>query len=445
MSSIRSNLSAVAVLESLRSAQSAITKTQRQISTGLRVSEASNNASYWSISTKMKSDIGALGAVQDTLRQSIATINTFSSALDKTLDHLNRIKKGIVAASQPGADISAIQTEISAHIKGVKNIAASATINGQNWLSGAAGTVNLVVSYDGSGSKVNTLPVDTSQTVLFADPDTGAGGILSRVAVIDITVALPLRLTSPGPGGQTRSQGSLTPSVVRTGTAGPDTLVGGAGNDMLTGGLGKDVLYGGAGADTFVLAAATQSPIAPSARDVIMDWEIGDRIDLDAIDASTSLAGHQSLVFVGQGAVSNSVQSGRVKYFHDNGNTYVVGDVTGDGQADFKIDIQGLHTLVVDTDRSEIYAAALKTVDDAINRVVQGEAHLGATKALLESQGEFINVLSDALMTGVGAFVDADMNEASTRLNALGARQQLGLQALSIANENSQLILKLLA
>jgi flagellin len=445
MSSIRVNLSAIVALESLRSVQGALNKTQKQISTGLRVSAASDNASYWSISTKMKSDIGALGAVRDSIKQSIATINTFSSALDKTLDHLNSIKKGLVAAVQPGADITAIQAEISAHIKVMKNIAASATINGQNWLAGAGRMVNLVISYDGSASKVNTLPVDTSQTVLFADPSTGAGGILGDVAAINITAPLPFRLTSLDPSGQIKSIGSLSPSRALTGTAGADTLSGGAGNDTLTGGLGKDVLYGGAGADTFVFTSASESPVATIARDVIMDWEIGDRIDLDAIDASASQAGHQSLAFVGVGPVSNSVNSGQVKYFHDNGNTYVVGDVTGDGVADFKIDIRGLHTLTVDNDRSEIDAAILETVDDAINRVVQGEAYLGATKALLETQEEFINVLSDALTTGAGAFVDVDMNEASTRLNALEIRQQLSVQALSIANENNQLILKLLA
>jgi flagellin len=180
-------------------------------------------------------------------------------------------------------------------------------------------------------------------------------------------------------------------------------------------------------------------------RDVIKDWESGDRIDLSAIDASLSQPGHQSLVFLGLGTVSNTVASGKVKYFHDNGNTFIVGDMSGDNTADFKIEITGIHTLDIDNDRSEFYAAALRTVDDAINRVVEAEGRLGATKALLETQGEFISVLSDALTAGVSAFVDADMNVTSTRLKALEAQQQLGLQALSIANENSQLILELLA
>ena len=47
------------------------------------------------------------------------------------------------------------------------------------------------------------------------------------------------------------------------------------------------------------------------------------------------------------------------------------------------------------------------------------------------------------LTTGVSSLVDADMNEASTKLQALQTQQQLGVQSLSIANQSSQIILKL--
>jgi flagellin len=88
-------------------------------------------------------------------------------------------------------------------------------------------------------------------------------------------------------------------------------------------------------------------------------------------------------------------------------------------------------------------AKALETIDKAIADVTKGSATLGANKALLETQEEFIGVLTDSLTAGVSAFVDADMNEASTRNQALQTQQQLGVQALSMANQNSQMILKL--
>jgi flagellin len=208
-------------------------------------------------------------------------------------------------------------------------------------------------------------------------------------------------------------------------------------------------LLGGAGADIFVFTSADNSPLSATKRDMIMDWESIDQLDLSAIGASTTRPERQNLVFVGHGSADEMVGAGQAKYFHDNGCTYVVGDVSGDGQADFKIEIAGVHTLMADTTGADLYAEtlrteALKTVDRAITDVIEASARLGATKAILKTQEEFIGVLSDALTAGVSAFVDADMPEASARLQALQARQQLGIQALSIVNDNSQLLLKLL-
>ncbi|MGO4574380.1 flagellin N-terminal helical domain-containing protein, partial [Microvirga sp. 2TAF3] len=267
MASINTNLSAMTALQSLKTTQNSLSKTQGQISTGLRVGEASHNASYWSIATQMKSDNGALGAVKDSISQSKAMIDTFSSALDKTLVYLNKMKEGLVAASQPGADLAAIQTEIDTNLEGLKSAGSSATFNGQNWLMGvgSATDVKVVTSYDGNAQKVGQLTIDTTKTVLFAAADGTGAGLLSGV-------------------------------MTMTGAAG-------------------------------------------------------------AINQGADAAANAARV-----------------------------------------------------------AAALTAVDDAINSVTTGSATLGANKALLETQESFIGVLSDSLTAGVSAFVDADMNEASTRL-----------------------------
>ena len=68
---------------------------------------------------------------------------------------------------------------------------------------------------------------------------------------------------------------------------------------------------------------------------------------------------------------------------------------------------------------------------------------LGAAKSRIDLQKDFVSKLMDAVDTGVGQLVDADMNEESTRLQALQVRQQLGVQALSIANQSAQMILRL--
>ena len=82
-------------------------------------------------------------------------------------------------------------------------------------------------------------------------------------------------------------------------------------------------------------------------------------------------------------------------------------------------------------------------IDTAISQITSAGAALGGTKTNIDNQSTFVSSLSDAITSGVGSLVDADMNVASTRLQALQTQQQLGVQSLSIANQNSQMILKL--
>jgi flagellin len=88
-------------------------------------------------------------------------------------------------------------------------------------------------------------------------------------------------------------------------------------------------------------------------------------------------------------------------------------------------------------------ADTLSNADKAIADLTTYAAEIGATQSRVTSQNEFIKTMTEALTTGVSSLVDADMNEASTRLQALQTQQQLGVQALSIANQNAQMILKL--
>lgn len=85
-------------------------------------------------------------------------------------------------------------------------------------------------------------------------------------------------------------------------------------------------------------------------------------------------------------------------------------------------------------------AATSQTALDAMRAAA---ATMGASKARIDSQLEFTGKLMDAIDRGVGVLVDADMNAESARLSALQTQQQLGVQALSIANQNSQSILSL--
>ncbi|MGO4831486.1 flagellin [Rhizobiaceae sp. 2RAB30] len=82
-------------------------------------------------------------------------------------------------------------------------------------------------------------------------------------------------------------------------------------------------------------------------------------------------------------------------------------------------------------------------VDGALQDMTSAASDLGAAKSRIAMQLDFAADLMDAIERGVGTLVDADMNEESTRLQALQVQQQLGIQALSIANAGVQGVMKL--
>ena len=96
-------------------------------------------------------------------------------------------------------------------------------------------------------------------------------------------------------------------------------------------------------------------------------------------------------------------------------------------------------TSVTATNASDMLSA----VNQALSAVTNYAATIGATQNRMTAMTNFNNSLTTNYANGVSALVDANMNTASTRLQALQTQEQLGIQSLSIANQNAQLILKL--
>lgn len=115
---------------------------------------------------------------------------------------------------------------------------------------------------------------------------------------------------------------------------------------------------------------------------------------------------------------------------NNGGVTYSVADLDISALTNSDNDLQDLEQMIT-------------WVDTAITNMTASAADLGAVKQRVGLQQEFVNSLMDAINRGIGTLVDADMNEESTKLQALQVQQQLGVQSLSIANQNSQNILSL--
>lgn len=85
----------------------------------------------------------------------------------------------------------------------------------------------------------------------------------------------------------------------------------------------------------------------------------------------------------------------------------------------------------------------IQAVDAAVSEMTTSATNLGSAKKRIDIQKDFVSSLMGAIDRGISSLVDADMNAESTRLQALQVQQQLGIQALSIANSSSQNVLSL--
>lgn len=130
------------------------------------------------------------------------------------------------------------------------------------------------------------------------------------------------------------------------GGAGDDVLKGGNSADSLTGGAGLDKLTGGAGADRFVFATGDFAGGGASTADRVTDFQHreGDRIDLSSVDANGADAGDGVFTFIGSAAFDKV--SGQLRYQASATVTTLLGDIDGDGVADFAIRLDGKIALV---------------------------------------------------------------------------------------------------
>jgi flagellin len=88
-------------------------------------------------------------------------------------------------------------------------------------------------------------------------------------------------------------------------------------------------------------------------------------------------------------------------------------------------------------------SGALSLLQASIGNVSLALANMGAQVKQIENHNKFVGKLSDSLEAGIGNLVDADLAKESARLQALQVQQQLGAQALSIANQSPNIILSL--
>jgi flagellin len=423
------NSQAMTALQTLRSVDANLSTTMNRISTGYRVSTASDNAAYWSIATTMRSDVQALGAVQDALGLGAATIDTMYTGLSGTVEVVSSIKEKLVAARTPGVDRAKIQSEITELQKQLKNTADSAVFNGENWISVDSqdptynSTKSVVSSFSRAGGvvSVDTLTIDLDAIKLY-DTTLDAAYITAHIAATTSTLVFdPATVGAAGPPATTT--GTIAFAVTPLGGAVTTTTINVSQTSTIQdvaralNGLGIQGLTVGVNADgkTLEIKNASTTSIATT---------------------STNGGATGGTVALQPAATANvATQKGVLDQTYDvykNGGwtTFSVANLDISKFTDSASDLAALETYISGTDK-------------ALSKITDAATNLGAIKNRIGLQQDFVKTLTDSLDRGIGQLVDADMNAESTRLQALQTQQQLGIQALSIANAGSQSILSL--
>lgn len=135
-----------------------------------------------------------------------------------------------------------------------------------------------------------------------------------------------------------------------------------------------------------------------------------------------------------------SIDLDAIKLYDANGQAGILDTV---GASTYSVDTIDISALTDDPADLTILETLISEVDTALGSITDAATNLGAIKNRIGLQQDFVKALKDSLDRGIGQLVDADMNAESTRLQALQTQQQLGIQALSIANSGSQNILSL--
>ncbi|UIJ72874.1 flagellin [Aurantimonas sp. HBX-1] len=426
MTSINTNTSAMTALQSLQTINSSLDQTQARISTGYRVADAKDNAAYWSIATTMRSDNNAMSAVSDSLGIGAATVDAAYTGLNSAKDVLDEIKAKLTTATGEGVDKAKVQSEITALQEQLKTIADSSSFSGQNWLStGSSTDLSKVIvsslSRDANG-KIGIGSIDVDITALRLYSDDGAG---TNTGILNKTI-------------------NLTQFTSNSGAA---TAVDTTAYDLATDTVSFSIKQGGAAARTVEIDAGTLTKAGLS------DTTIRSNADLTAVLK-------QALKDADIQGIDVAVDGSNNVVFSSTDN-FTVGAATDDnGTPGTSAAALGLSAAAVVTSTAPAGATSvasinissstsaqiqnyMKVVDEALSQVTTAGASIGAVQNRIEMQTNFVSKLMDTLDKGVGTLVDADMTEESTRLKALQTQQQLGVQALSIANSSSQSLLSL--
>lgn len=418
MSSILTNNSAMVALQTLKSINMDLGKVQSEISTGKTVESAKDNAAVWAISKVMSSDVEGFKAISDSLSLGQATVGVALNGAETITDLLTEVKGKIVNSQESNVDRAKIQTDIEALTNQISSIVGAAQFNGLNLLNG-----------EGNVAILSSLDRDAAGQVTANDIDVSRVNLGTNDLIIDVAGATSTYTAGTGAAAvalsNTTTTGSVTVAAPTEGVAYALDITG-AGSFAGFSSSGQanvtEIAYVAGAGDT-------AEDVAQGLLDAFNSWMTSEGLDPALVGVTRSGADLDFAPTPAPTAV----------------NTLAVNVATNVSTLENGNQAAGALNALSDIDVSTEAGAdaALTAIEGLIQTSIDTAASFGSSGRQIDTQMEFVGKLTDLLTSGIGTLVDADMEAASAKLQALQTQQQLGVQALSIANQAPQTILSL--
>jgi len=395
--SVNTNAGAFTALQNLNITSQNLDQTQSRINTGLKVASAKDDAAAFAIAQTIRGNLSGLRAVQNSLDRATSEIDVAIAAGEAVSDLLIELRGLAVAGSDSGLDASsrsALGDKFLDVRDQIDSIVNNATFNGKNAVNGT-GSVSALTD-DNGGNTISLSASDLTLTTL--DLDTANLITVPGQSVNGTVVSLANQSLDAGSDAEFRAA-LVNLQNDNGGTLNGETIDGNTGvtTDNDGGGFGDIDFAEG----VFAALGLPDSGNLSSAR-----------FDNSSLSFTLGFTSSAPVHLVRDGASS----------FLSNGDPTV-----GTGSA-------------ATSDASE---DALAKIEAAISTANNTLSNLGSFAQRLELQNNFSSKLSDAFEVGVGNLVDADLAVESANLQSFQTKQQLGLQALSIANQTPGTVLSL--
>lgn len=438
--SILTNSAAMVALQTLRATNKNLEAVNNQISTGKKVATAKDSAAVFAISKVMESDVSGFKSIQESLSLGGATASVSSNAADQLSNLLNEIKGKIVAANEENVDRVKLQDELSSLRDQISGVVAAAQFNGLNLLKNQ----EVTTAYTAAGTAAD----GTGQINVLASLDRASDG---SVTISNIGVAKQDLSTNAA-----TADGALAIAAAAMTNAGTATANGAASatytisGETTTAGRTQAVMAGDSYAfEMSIFNAAVGAGTFAATDEAVYTARDGDT----TTNIAEGLAARMNFILDSNGfngdftvaASTNAAGNGVVTITNNTATALgasAAADITmAGGSTSVSGGLELLGQLDVSTGNGA--TAALGAVENLIQTTITAQAAFGTSQRRIDLQNEFMSNLIDSFKEGIGALVDADLDEASARLQALQVQQQLGIQSLSIANQAPQNILAL--